>query len=66
VAFAQNVQVVTGRSSDDPVFQERWERALQTLAGMLASGAAKDGSAQSNGRSSKRGVNRTDGDEFAN
>jgi AcrR family transcriptional regulator len=32
VAFAQNVQVVTGRPSDDPVFQERWERALQTLA----------------------------------
>ena len=41
VAFAQNVQVVTGQSSDDPVFQERWERALQTLAGMLGSGAAQ-------------------------
>ena len=65
VAFAQNVRVVTGRSSDDPVFQERWERALQTLAGMLGSDAPQNGSARTNGRSGKRGVNRTDGDEFA-
>lgn len=77
VAFAQNVRVVTGLSSDDPVFQERWERALHTLAGMLGSVAAQNDSAppesdsgldaaRKNRRTTRRSVDRAaDGDEFA-
>ena len=42
VAFTQNVRLVTGRSSDDPEFQERWARALETLGGMLGGGAAEE------------------------
>ena len=45
VAFTQNVRLVTGRSSDDPEFQERWARALETLGGMLSEGCIHDGGA---------------------
>lgn len=40
VAFAQNVRLVTGRSPDDPEFQEQWASALETLGGILGGDAA--------------------------
>ena len=45
VAFAQNVRLVAGQSSDDPTFQERWASALETLGGILSGRAAEDDSA---------------------
>jgi TetR/AcrR family transcriptional regulator len=44
VAFSQNVRLVTGRSWDDPQFQERWSAALGVVARLLG-GDAGDGAA---------------------
>ena len=72
VALAQNVRLVTGRSSDDPEFQERWTAALETLGAMLGGAAAEDDDSppapedrRTTGRSINRVVNRPDGDECA-
>ena len=39
VAFSQNVRLVTGRSSDDPQFQEQWSAALGVVARLLGGSA---------------------------